>query len=250
MPAFDEFSWSTLHYREPYSPKAGITLVGIRSIANGGPTDRVSMTLAKDIDPCVDDDVATLPIAPFGWNPLDTTTANGKLTLEATPELSQSLTQLEDAVLATAVERGEAWFGKPITREEAERSMTKLVKFPPPEKAQYKPTFGIKITKEGDDPTRVMVVDGVDGDACKYHPGKIADVRPRNRVLAVVEVAHVWFMRSGAWGITLSCTDLTTWPTSTRKRGIDAFGDMFKSKMRASTSTELADEEEFNEEAA
>lgn len=250
MPSYADVAWSSLHFREPYSPKAGITLVSIRSVPNGGPTDRVSFTLSKGIDPCADDDVATLPMAPFGWNPLDASAANGKLTLEADDELTQALTRFEETVLDAAVAHGEAWFGKSVTREEAERSMTRLLKLPPPEKAQYKPTFGIKITTAGDDPTRVLVVDGVDGDVCKYHAGKIADVRPRNRVLASVEVAHVWFMRSGAWGVTLSCTDLTTWPTVTRKRGLDAFGDTFKSKMRASTAAELDELVEGFEEAA
>ena len=226
---------------------AGARLVWLSTRPNGNAEDKPVMMLAgSEVDPTNEAHIATLPSAPFGWNPIDVNASTQKLTLELTPDIVPYFEQIDTFCKEQAVIHAEEWFKKPMSAAEAERGYKPLVKPVAPDKAdKYNPLLGVKVNMSGDRATKILVArdQGSDSDKCSYYEGTVHDIRAKSKCLVVCEASQLWIVR-GEWGITLTATEVTVFPPPSRKRGIEAFGELFHSKMQREERGGMVDEPE------
>lgn len=216
----------------------GATLVWLSSRPEGGPDDKYTIMLSEtEVDPTDDAQVAMLPEAPFGWNPLDPQSTTKKLTVELTPPLAVFFEKLDSFCKTAAVDHAEEWFKKPMQYADVERVYKPLVRMP--KEDRYPPTIGIKVNTDGPRATKILVAQEKQPgeEACSYYEGTVNDIKPKTKCLVVCEASQLWIVR-GEWGITLTATEITTWVPSSRKRGVSAFGGLFESKMKRVTREE------------
>ena len=156
--------------------------------------------------------------APFGVSePVNGGQASRKtMDLEVDEEVANQLRAVDNVVLAEAIKRPSAFFGKQLDEAAVRAQFQPLVTIKPP---PYKPTVRTKVKVGDKAPTTVRVITG----ETKFRRGTAKEVTKDSKVMAIVKLDSVWFA-SKMFGVSLGVDDLIVWPAVAT--GLSAFTGM------------------------
>ena len=142
--------------------------------------------------------------------------ARKTMDLEVDEELANQLRAVDNVVLAEAIKRPSAFFGKQLDEAAVRAMFQPLVTIKPP---PYKPTVRTKVKVGDKAPTTVRVITG----ETKFRRGTAKEVTKDSKVMAIVKLDSVWFA-SKMFGVSLGVDDLVVWPAV--GTGLSAFTGM------------------------
>ena len=153
--------------------------------------------------------------APFGVSePIggSTNVDRRTLDLEVEGELAGTMKAIDAAVVAEAIKRPMAFFGRQLDEATVRAMHQPLVTA----KEEHTPTVRTKVKVGAKAPTTVRIVTGEN----KFRRGTADEVAKGSKVMAIVNLNSVWFA-SKMFGVSLSVDHLVVWPP--KPSGLAAF---------------------------
>ena len=210
---------SNIEYKPPANNRSGGKVVHVSTVPGSQDwKDRLRFQMSPD-------ETTGLQTAVWGLStPLQGQDASRRaleLSIES-DELHAYLSKLDAMNVETATKQSENWFRKQFDESTVQGMYVPLVKSAM--KAGFKDTVRVKVKMDGDYPTKIFVVQPVEGgddSVLRYRPGTGDDLTKNSKCLVIVETVGLWFM-SKQFGMSLNATEILVWPHR-RVTGIGAF---------------------------